>query len=200
VEYEELEKLLLLVEKQDFDIIVLCGSLPSGVEGSAYGKIIKRIRQHNENIRFILDCDGEALKQGVKAVPYLIKPNRAELCDLGQVLVTDLKTKEDAFALCRQLYHKYGVNILCTLDCDGVIYVGAEGDFSQNSIEVEAKGFNGAGDTCLAAFVFARLYMNYEIPKSLEYCVCAAAAKVELRGSIIPQKERIDELYKIYKI
>ena len=58
-------------------LVVLSGSVPSGVNSSIYGDIIKEVKGKGGKV--ILDAEGELLMQGIKAGPYLVKPNVEEL-------------------------------------------------------------------------------------------------------------------------
>ena len=49
------------------------GSLPPGVDADIYAQLIDRIQQAGAHA--ILDSSGEALLQGCKACPTLVKPN-----------------------------------------------------------------------------------------------------------------------------
>ncbi len=189
----DIEKLLCLIEEQQFDFLTLNGSLPNGVDVSVYAKIIERMKA--QNIETILDCDGWALKQGIEAKPYLIKPNRTELCELAGVSDSSIKTKADAVTICREIFKKYRVNILCTLDIDGVFYIGDEGEFSHEAIQTESKGFNGVGDTALAGFLYATIQRGFDIKTALKYSVSAASAKIKLQGSTPPQKEDVEKIF-----
>ena len=64
----------------DKKILIISGSLPTGVDASVYKKLCTIGR--NSGALVVLDCDGEALKTGLKATPDLIKPNRRELEEL----------------------------------------------------------------------------------------------------------------------
>ncbi len=79
VSAEEIENFLmtyrLFTDKSD--IVVLSGSLPQGVPADLYARLTEIAKE--KECRVILDTSGEALVQGIKAHPYLIKPNVKEL-------------------------------------------------------------------------------------------------------------------------
>ena len=60
-------------------VVVLSGSVPPAVPKDIYRKLCTIAR--NAGAYVILDCDGEALKEGLEAIPDLIKPNREEFED-----------------------------------------------------------------------------------------------------------------------
>lgn len=74
----DVDKLLeLLVEElMDASILVLSGSVPPGVDTDIYARMISMANE--AGVKVILDASGELLRKGVKAKPYLIKPNKDE--------------------------------------------------------------------------------------------------------------------------
>lgn len=62
--------------------VVLSGSLPPGVPQDVYRRWIGRLRRLG--VPTVLDTSGVALRQGLLARPWLIKPNRQEVEELVQ--------------------------------------------------------------------------------------------------------------------
>ena len=62
---------------KDSDIIVASGSLPRNIPKDFYGKLIKMANDLGK--KFLLDTSGELLKEGIKAKPFFIKPNKDEI-------------------------------------------------------------------------------------------------------------------------
>ena len=140
----------------DVDLFFMGGSVPPGIEKSIYRDIINL---GSEKTKFIIDCDGEALKLCMNNLkkPYIIKPNQFELeqylgkkFDLENNFDVEIEAiKEEA----KKIYDETGVIILCTLGEYGGLYCGSEGIYYIKSPKVDVKGFTGAGDTFLTAFV-----------------------------------------------
>ncbi|MBC7170883.1 MAG: 1-phosphofructokinase, partial [Polyangiaceae bacterium] len=57
-------------------MLVLAGSLPSGVPADVYARLIRAAREHG--VKVCLDADAESLRLGIAAGPDLIKPNVEE--------------------------------------------------------------------------------------------------------------------------
>ena len=57
--------------------VVLSGSAPKGLPTDIYAQLIELAER--QKLRTVLDTSGELLVQGVKAKPFLIKPNTREL-------------------------------------------------------------------------------------------------------------------------
>lgn len=73
--YESYKEILKSTE-----VICASGSLPKGLPVDTYRDLI--IMAKEEGKRFILDTSGEALKLGIEAGPFLVKPNKEELENL----------------------------------------------------------------------------------------------------------------------
>lgn len=170
-------------------ILFAGGSIPAGLDRGLYREIISMFA--DSPVRFILDADGEALKTGLEGSPWLIKPNAHELSELIGYEITGRDAKEKAVAAAkasRRICAQYGSNVLCTLGADGAVFTGEEGAYYVNAPHVTLRGFTGAGDTFLASFVFAYEKNGHDIESALCFASSAAAAKVELAGTQMPDK------------
>jgi 1-phosphofructokinase family hexose kinase len=79
-------------------LLILSGSLPRGLPVTAYARLIRQARRLG--VKALLDCDGEALAAGVKARPFLVKPNEQELAQWrGRRLRTEAEMIRAARAL-----------------------------------------------------------------------------------------------------
>ncbi len=197
VEYDALKRELdrfvsVCIEENEEGILFAGGSVPAGLEKSAYRDLISGInRASGGRVRFILDADGEALREGLKSSPWLIKPNAFELSGLVGYEITGKTAMEkarNAAKASRRIASEYHTSVLCTLGGDGAVYTDAAGSTYVNAPRVTLRGFTGAGDTFLASFVFAYEKNGRDIPSALCFASSAAAAKVELAGTEMPDK------------
>ncbi|MCL2772643.1 MAG: 1-phosphofructokinase family hexose kinase [Oscillospiraceae bacterium] len=208
VDKEEKEDILNKIKNiiEEVEFFFMGGSVPPGMEKSIYRDIINL---GGGKIKFIIDCDGEALKLCMSNAkkPYIIKPNQFELeqytgkkFDLDNNFDIEIeKVKQEA----KIIYDDTGVTILCTLGEYGGLYCGAEGVYYVRSPKVEVKGFTGAGDTFLTAFI-AVYFGLCELPdvnrenlaeKSLEFAVAASTAKVTKPGTEFATVSEMIEMY-----
>lgn len=189
---DEFERLIREIERgahfstttPDFNeqYFVMGGSIPQGVEKDVYFHIINML--NNIKVKAVVDTSGEALKLAVKASPYMIKPNSDELYELTG---RRAETREEAVEICREVYNSTGIRVLCTLGKNGSAYVGPEGVSTSRAFKVCAKSFAGAGDTYLAAFLSRYKEDNKpRIDEAMRFGASAAAAKVELEGTVFP--------------
>ena len=92
VDAPELTALLydLLKELKRGDIVVLAGSLPKGAPKDTYYTWVESCKKAGAKV--FLDADGELLAEGLKAAPYLVKPNNDEL---SRMMGRELKTLDE---------------------------------------------------------------------------------------------------------
>lgn len=190
----ELETMLKSLQDDisQYDMISLCGSIPQGVEKSVYNSIITMARE--AGIPTVLDCDGEALSLGLQAKPLLIKPNRRELAGLIGVDEEKLKDIDFLVEACGKAVLHYDTDVICTLDEDGSVFVGHEGVYRVGVAKVPLRGFSGAGDTYLSAYLHRRYGEKCSIEDSLRYAAAASCAKIALEGTTLPTVEQIKAL------
>ncbi|MDP8955892.1 MAG: 1-phosphofructokinase family hexose kinase [Actinomycetota bacterium] len=68
-----------LIDTRDIRVTVVSGSLPPGVPVEAYATLCRV--SHKAEIPVILDSSGDALREGLKGRPDVVKPNRDELLE-----------------------------------------------------------------------------------------------------------------------
>lgn len=194
---EELQELFDMIfdEKNlKFDLAVITGSFPQGVENSVYNLLTTKFNE--QGVGVILDADGERLLEGLRAKPSLIKPNRRELGGIVGKREDELLNDEVVIEACRLVKKEYGCDIICTLDADGSLYYGDGEAVRVPAAQVEAKGFTGAGDTFLAAFIYKRFVECSEISDSMLFATAAAGAKVKKEGTELPTSEEVEEVFR----
>lgn len=102
-----------------FDLFVLSGSLPRGVEDSLYEAMVKKIPAGKPAI---LDFRGKGLLNCLKYRPFLVKPNREEL---EMTLQTQLTTEEALLDACHHL-NRQGAEWVVLSDGPGKLYAVSE--------------------------------------------------------------------------
>jgi len=75
-----------LVKKAD--VIAMSGSVPKGLDGTAYQKLVKICKDAGKKV--ILDTSGKLLEMGIESCPTMIKPNLDEIrmltgCDCERI-------------------------------------------------------------------------------------------------------------------
>ena len=189
--YQQLiHRIVDICHSQKISHVSLCGSFPQGVEKGVYKLLTEQLNALH--ISCVTDVSGEPLSLAVQAKPYLIKPNLEEFCATFAQDISMLKTQNDAANAVFDTYLKTGVQILCSMDKRGAIYAGREGIYTvQSPIVEQVQSFAGAGDTMLAAFIYARILCGVSIEQALKFASSAATAKVKLPAGTLPTPERI---------
>ena len=132
------------------DIVILSGSLPKGAPQNTYNVWVKDCKEAGAKV--FLDADGPLLAEGIKAGPYLIKPNNHELSGLmGQELTTPQELTEAARGLM-----KYGIEkVIVSMGGDGALYVTKDYVYYAEELKVPVGSTVGAGDSVVAALAVA---------------------------------------------
>lgn len=184
------EEMELLEEKifsmADGDtILVFSGSTPSSVPADIYKRMI--LKAKNYGIRSIMDCDGELLRQGIEAGPYLIKPN---IYELEKLTGRSLPNMEEIIDAAKGI-QKYGVDIVVVSHGEkGALFIDREDIIHAEGLKVDVKSTVGAGDSMVAALAYA-LDLNYPFEKAVVLAAASAAAKVTTSGSQPPELQDI---------
>ena len=149
------------------DIMVLSGSLPMGSPKDTYYTWVKACKEAGAKV--ILDADGELFAAGIKASPYLIKPNDHELSGfMGRTLSTPAELAKAA----RQMMESYGIEkIVVSMGGAGALFVTKEDTIYAEGLKVPVGSTVGAGDSVVAALAVAE-----EAGMSLEDTVRLATA------------------------
>src|SRR5918912_3092054 len=71
----------MLMEKLHYlangaEAVIFAGSLPRGVSESFYAEAIRDVKRRN--VQSVLDSDGQPLRLGTEAEPFLVTPNQPE--------------------------------------------------------------------------------------------------------------------------
>jgi 1-phosphofructokinase/tagatose 6-phosphate kinase len=168
------EKLTYL--SQGAAYIVFAGSLPRSVDPGFYADLVRE--GNRRGLMTVLDSEGDALRLGIEAEPYLVAPNLREAESLvGHEFVDeeDLSTGLDEIA-------ELGAhNVIITLDsgCYALYREERAEDvrLRARAPRLEAVSTVGAGDTLLAGFIAARMNGRpYE--DATRNAVAASAASV----------------------
>lgn len=132
---------------QQADVVSMSGSVPKGLDGTAYQRLVKICRDAGKPV--ILDTSGKLLEMGIKACPTMIKPNIDEIRMLTGKHCDHL---EDMVEAAKQV-HSQGVDIVAvSLGGDGSFVVCNEGIFRAQVPRIDAVNTVGCGDSMIAGF------------------------------------------------
>lgn len=146
------EKLAYLTQGAEF--VVFAGSLPRGVEADFFAEVVRDSGRRHQLA--VVDSDGEPLRVGTAAEPYLVAPNVREAEELvGHEFVDE----EDLAGALDEIAELGARNVLITLETG--CYALLREDRNEMRLrarvpELEPVSSIGAGDTLLAGFLAAR--------------------------------------------
>ena len=177
------EELELLFDKLHYlprvaRYVVFCGSLPRDVETDFYGEAIRDLNRRG--VQCVLDCEGEPLRRGVEAEPFLVSPNQREAESLAGQEFND----EEDFVIALDAIADLGArNVLITQEtaCFGLFREERTvRRFRASIARVEPVAAVGAGDVLLGGFLAER-FSGRGVADALRTAVgCAAASVTEL--------------------
>ena len=166
---------------QNGDMVILSGSLPAGVDRGLYGAWTAYFRSLGACV--YLDADGEPMKKGMAALPYLIKPNNDELAAL---LGKETLSEEEMLREGQRLLETGISEIVISLGRDGALFVSAEGCYRAEGLPVEVKSTVGAGDSVVAAMAYGQA-RNLSREEKIRLAVAIGGASVMQSGTQPPE-------------
>lgn len=177
---EDVENLKRIVFEDlgEGSVVVFSGSVPGNVDKDIYERWIEAAGK--AGAKTILDADGELLKRGVKAGPFLIKPN---IHELERLFETRIKDAREAEGLARKLMESHGIEMAAvSLGEKGAVFLNKEKSLLAHGIKVEVKSTVGAGDAMVAALAYA-LAKGWSFEEAARLAVASATANVMTSGT-----------------
>jgi 1-phosphofructokinase family hexose kinase len=174
----EPEELIILHEKINYlaraaEVVVFAGTLPRGVADTFYGEAIRDLNRRH--VRTVLDSEGQPLRFGVEAEPFVVSPNQREAEGIvGQELGDD----EDYMMALDRIADMGARNVLITSESRSFGLFRADRKrnlFRADAPKVEPVSAVGSGDVLLAAFLVS-LLAERPLEESLRSAVAAGAA------------------------
>ncbi|MEG0360240.1 MAG: 1-phosphofructokinase [Longicatena sp.] len=193
IHQQDIERFMrLLIEHCDQDsIVVLSGNVSEGVNKTIYRDMIMAMKE--SYVRVILDADGDLFKEGIKAHPTLIKPNKYELATYFNV-AQDISNTE-LIALAKTLLNEDTKLVVVSMGKEGSIFIQEDGVYLVDALSIQAHSSVGAGDAMVGAIAYA-LEQRMEISTLIRLAVASSAGAVMTKGTKPADKEVVEELMK----
>ena len=181
--YEQLDTL------KDDDVLVLAGSIPSGMPQSIYRDIMSRLQ--SKRIKIAVDATKDLLMNVLAYHPFVIKPNNHEL---GEIFGVTLKTREEVIPYGRKLQEKGARNVLISMAGEGAVLVAEDGQvFEKPAPKGTLVNGVGAGDSMVAGFTAGYMQKgSYEHAFKMGVSTGSASAFSENFAT----KEEVEAIYK----
>ncbi len=192
-EFERFQKKMRRIRPSP-DLIVMGGSLPPGIPGNVYYSIIMEAKTFG--VRTILDSESQWLVEGIKAKPYLVKPNVREAEGL---LGRELATEDDIIKAALDIVDM-GVEIaIISRGKEGIIAATDKEVLKAVPPEVKVKSAVGAGD-CTIAGLALKLANEESLSKACRLAVALGTAAVLTPGTELARKADVEELLPLVKV
>jgi 6-phosphofructokinase 2 len=153
-------------------LLVISGSLPPGLPAATYAEIIRMANRRG--VRVILDTDGEPLRRGLQAKPFLVKPNVHEA---RRLLGGRLETTRAVARAAQRLVQMGAEAAIISRGAQGAVLATAEGCWVSRSPGVARRNNVGPGDA-LAGAIAVALSRGHDLPEALRWGVATGAAHV----------------------
>jgi tagatose 6-phosphate kinase len=191
---EEKKEMLHLFEtniiknKNEIKLIIISGSAPSGNCMDIYEKMIEIAKDNG--IMTILDSSGKALKAGINAKPFMIKPNLSELEDIfGKKFSFASNNLEEVLTLLKELNKKIEIIVL-TLEKLGAIALINNKVYKIIVPKVKTINPVGSGDAFIAGFAYG-FYQGIPYLDCLRIGAAAGAANAAMWDACFCSKDQI---------
>ena len=131
-------------------MLILSGSLPPLCPADFYRTLA--LDAAEAGCRVILDADGERLRLGLEAKPFLIKPNRSELEMLTGKKLNSLNDVLDAARFC---IAEGARTVAVSLGAEGSVLTDGNEVWRAKGLRLEVRSTVAAGDSMIAGFAAA---------------------------------------------
>jgi 1-phosphofructokinase len=188
----------LEVNLKENDLLILAGSLAKGFKMDIYRRWCELGRQ--KGVKVILDADGLVFEEGVKGVPFMVKPNRHELeMYIGRIF----SEESDLIQAAKEILAKGVYAVVISMGSEGCMAITAEGAVRIAPLHVNVVSTVGAGDSMVGAIAFGldEMYSKGDIldfdkfAEILKLGVAASGATIEEEGSHMGSLDRVNQLY-----
>lgn len=130
------------------DWLVIGGSIPPGLDPGIYHGIVDMANKLG--VHCVLDTEGKPFSEGVKAKPFMVKPNRSEV---ERILGHMPKSKDPILDAAEQI-HEMGVEVVVlSQGAQGAVMVTGSGAWRAYPPALAASSTVGTGDAMVAGMV-----------------------------------------------
>ncbi|MDC0686297.1 1-phosphofructokinase [Mitsuaria sp. RG] len=167
------------------DAVVVAGSLPRGISPEWLRELLLMLK--SQGLKVALDSSGEALRVGLEAAPWLVKPNTEEL---GEVLGQPVLDAAGQRAAAQRLLASGVEHVVVSQGEQGVTWFAAGLALHAQPSKVRIASTVGAGDSLVAGMVHGLLQAEAPVA-TLRRATAIAAQAVTQVGFGIHDREQL---------
>ncbi|RSK51756.1 1-phosphofructokinase [Bacillus canaveralius] len=179
-DYQALKNKVRQLSSQD--LLVLAGSIPATMPESTYEDLVDICSANGA--RFVVDAEGNLLKNVLKFRPFIIKPNHHELGDLFEATI---ETCEQAIHYGQKLVEMGAKNVIVSLAAKGAVFINENVAYIAEVPKGDVKSSVGAGDSMVAGFL-AKYETTNNFKEAFQYSVASGSATAFSIGLCTPEK------------
>jgi 1-phosphofructokinase len=168
------------------DLLVLAGSIPATLPVTTYEELVKICK--GSGAQFVVDAEGDLLKNVIPYQPLLIKPNHHEL---GELFETTISNVEEVIPFGKKLVEMGAKNVIVSLAGNGAVLINEHTTLQAEVPRGQVRNSVGAGDSMVAGFL-AAYNSSLSIKEAFRYSVASGSATAFSLG--LCTKETVEEL------
>ncbi|MGR3806876.1 1-phosphofructokinase [Pasteurella testudinis] len=172
-----------------FEIVAVCGSLPRGVTPEQFTQWLSRLAQNG--VKVVLDSSNAALTAGLKANPWLVKPNHRELeAWIGK----PLNGLAEIVAAAKQLQAQGIANVIISMGAEGSVWLSDDGVVQARPPKCQnVVSTVGAGDSMVAGLIYG-ISRQWPQQQTLAFASAVSAFAVSQSNVGISDRTLVDEI------
>ncbi len=175
-------------------LLVAAGSIPPGCPDDIYYRLTLEAKGYG--VRTVLDSASRWMKKGIKAKPYLIKPNVQEAEELLNTRLTD----EEAIIEAALSLVEMGIDIVAiSRGKDGIIAANSETIVKAVPPPVKVKSTVGAGDSAVAGLSL-KLAAGEPLSRACQLAVAMGTAAALTPGTELCRLVDVERLLPLIRI
>lgn len=178
----------------DVDVVSISGSVPKGLDGTAYQKLVKIAKEAGKKV--ILDTSGKLLVAGIEACPTMIKPN---LDEIRMLTGKNCDNMEEMIEAAKEIHDRGVEVVVVSLGREGSLVVSDSGTYRAVVPKIDAVNTVGCGDSMTAGFALG-FSEGLSIEETLRKASAISAASAMSDETGYFEKENMERIYPQVKI
>ncbi len=177
----------------DYEVAVMSGSLPKGVDSAFYGQVLESIPKH---VKVIVDTEKSNMLSALNSREiFMAKPN---LRELEEFTGKSVYTLQDMVSASKKYLDRGVKYVLLSLGSEGAVLTDGRESYFCKSASVAVNSTVGAGDSMVAATCVG-IEKGVSMQEILRMATAAGTAAVTTSGTNLFYKDKYDEIYsKVY--
>ncbi|MGQ0287422.1 1-phosphofructokinase [Pasteurellaceae bacterium 22721_9_1] len=172
-----------------FDVVAVGGSLPQGVSPTQFADWLTELTALG--VKVVLDSSNAAFMEGIKAKPWLVKPNHKEL---ETWYGKPLNSLEDIIVAGTELQKQGIANVVVSMGSQGALYISEQEIIHAEALPCEhIISTVGAGDSMVAGLIYGELN-GFSLQKSLAFSTAVSTLALSQSNVGIADLALVEEL------